>query len=99
MSRVLKVNPTLCLCLGGGIDIPSVFIGESSANSLKEEITYEKGGHIVLVPESSLPLEYYLIPFLIIVGICLILIVIFMVGKSMLNIFLNIVGMILKTLY
>lgn len=56
-------------------------------------------GHIVLVPEFSLPLEYYLIPFLIIVGICLILIVIFMVGKSMLNIFLNIVGMILKTLY
>ncbi|KAM7133678.1 E3 ubiquitin-protein ligase RNF13 isoform 1-T1 [Molossus nigricans] len=38
-------------------------------------------GHIVLVPEFSLPLEYYLIPFLIIVGICLILIVIFMITK------------------
>lgn len=34
----------------------------------------------MLIPEVSLPLEYYLIPFLIIVGICLILIVIFMVG-------------------
>ncbi|NXL92322.1 RNF13 ligase, partial [Alectura lathami] len=63
------------------IDIPSVFIGEASANSLKEEFTYEKGGHIVLIPEFSLPLEYYLIPFLIIVGICLILIVIFMITK------------------
>ncbi|XP_032080904.1 E3 ubiquitin-protein ligase RNF13 isoform X2 [Thamnophis elegans] len=37
--------------------------------------------HIVLIPEFSLPLEYYLIPFLIIVGICLILIVIFMITK------------------
>ncbi|XP_077204811.1 E3 ubiquitin-protein ligase RNF13 isoform X2 [Paroedura picta] len=63
------------------IDIPSVFIGESSANSLKEEFTYENGGHVVLIPEFNLPLEYYLIPFLIIVGICLILIVIFMITK------------------
>ncbi|XP_062988183.1 E3 ubiquitin-protein ligase RNF13 isoform X1 [Elgaria multicarinata webbii] len=63
------------------IDIPSVFISEASAKSLKEEFTYEKGGHILLIPEFSLPLEYYLIPFLIIVGICLILIVIFMITK------------------
>ncbi|XP_075426544.1 E3 ubiquitin-protein ligase RNF13 [Ascaphus truei] len=63
------------------IDIPSVFIGESSAQALKEEFTWDKGGHIVLIPELSLPLEYYLIPFLIIVGICLVLIVIFMITK------------------
>ncbi|KAJ8374340.1 hypothetical protein SKAU_G00049200 [Synaphobranchus kaupii] len=63
------------------IDIPSVFVGEETAISLKEEYTYEKGGHVILMPDFSLPLEYYLIPFLIIVGICLILIVVFMITK------------------
>ncbi|XP_063056923.1 E3 ubiquitin-protein ligase RNF13 isoform X2 [Engraulis encrasicolus] len=63
------------------IDIPSVFVGEDTANSLKEDYLYEKGGHVVLLPDFSLPLEYYLIPFLIIVGICLILIVVFMITK------------------
>lgn len=51
-------------------------------------------GHIILVPEFSLPLEYYLIPFLIIVGICLILIVIFMVGKRALKSFLECYGLL-----
>uniref|UniRef100_A0A671RCR2 RING-type E3 ubiquitin transferase n=1 Tax=Sinocyclocheilus anshuiensis TaxID=1608454 RepID=A0A671RCR2_9TELE len=63
------------------IDIPSVFIGEEAANSLKEDYIYGKGGHVILMPDFSLPLEYYLIPFLIIVGICLILIVVFMITK------------------
>ncbi|KAG7488118.1 hypothetical protein MATL_G00031080 [Megalops atlanticus] len=63
------------------IDIPSVFVGEETATSLKEDYTYEKGGHVILMPDFSLPLEYYLIPFLIIVGICLILIVLFMITK------------------
>uniref|UniRef100_A0A3Q1JSK7 E3 ubiquitin-protein ligase RNF13 n=1 Tax=Anabas testudineus TaxID=64144 RepID=A0A3Q1JSK7_ANATE len=63
------------------IDIPSVFVSEKTANSLKEDYTYDKGGHVVLMPDFSLPLEYYLIPFLIIVGICLILIVVFMITK------------------
>ncbi|KAJ7993470.1 hypothetical protein DPEC_G00272760 [Dallia pectoralis] len=63
------------------IDIPSVFVSEETANSLKEVYIYDKGGHVVLMPDFSLPLEYYLIPFLIIVGICLILIVVFMITK------------------
>ncbi|KAG5847229.1 E3 ubiquitin-protein ligase RNF13 [Anguilla anguilla] len=63
------------------IDIPSVFVGEDTASSLKEDYTYDKGGHVMLMPDFSLPLEYYLIPFLIIVGICLVLIVVFMITK------------------
>ncbi|XP_077572717.1 E3 ubiquitin-protein ligase RNF13 [Stigmatopora nigra] len=63
------------------IDIPSVFVSEETGNSLKEEYLFDKGGRVVLMPDFSLPLEYYLIPFLIIVGICLILIVVFMITK------------------
>ncbi|KAL4608190.1 E3 ubiquitin-protein ligase RNF13 [Arapaima gigas] len=63
------------------IDIPSVFVGEETALSLRDDYAYDKGGHVVLLPDFSLPLEYYLIPFLIIVGICLILIVVFMITK------------------
>ncbi|XP_019730832.1 E3 ubiquitin-protein ligase RNF13 [Hippocampus comes] len=63
------------------IDIPSVFVSEKTANSLKEDYLFDKGGRVILMPDFSLPLEYYLIPFLIIVGICLILIVVFMITK------------------
>ncbi|KAK2869343.1 hypothetical protein Q7C36_001214 [Tachysurus vachellii] len=63
------------------INIPSVFVGEKASKSLTEEYSYERGGYVILMPDFSLPLEYYLIPFLIIVGICLILIVVFMITK------------------
>lgn len=63
------------------IIMPSVFVSEETANSLKDNYMYDKGGHVVLMPDFSLPLEYYLIPFLSIVGIFLILIVVFMIAK------------------
>ncbi|XP_069583640.1 E3 ubiquitin-protein ligase RNF13 isoform X2 [Ranitomeya imitator] len=63
------------------IDIPSVFIGEESAKIMQEQFTWDKGAYIELKPDGNLPLEYYLIPFLIIVGICLVLIVVFMITK------------------
>lgn len=63
------------------IDIPSVFIGEESAKMMRDQFTWDKGAFIELKPDGNLPLEYYLIPFLIIVGICLVLIVIFMITK------------------
>lgn len=63
------------------IDILFVFIGELLVNFLKDEFIYEKGGYFILVLEFSFFLEYYLIFFFIIVGICFILIVIFMIIK------------------
>ncbi|XP_040284011.1 E3 ubiquitin-protein ligase RNF13 isoform X1 [Bufo bufo] len=63
------------------IDIPSVFVGEESAKIMRDQFTWDKGAYIELMPDGNLPLEYYLIPFLIIVGICLVLIVIFMITK------------------
>ncbi|XP_078472937.1 E3 ubiquitin-protein ligase RNF13-like [Lampetra planeri] len=65
------------------IDIPSVFVGQSTANRLLEEFVYDVGGHVVVTPDFSIPLEYYLIPFLVIVGICFILLVVFLVVKVM----------------
>ncbi|XP_017268899.1 E3 ubiquitin-protein ligase RNF13 [Kryptolebias marmoratus] len=63
------------------IVIPSVFVSEETANTLKDDYMFDKGAHVVLIADFSLPLEYYLIPFLIIVGICLILVVVFMITK------------------
>lgn len=57
------------------------YLSECLTDRLIVSVSCASSGRLVLMPDFSLPLEYYLIPFLIIVGICLILIVVFMVAS------------------
>ncbi|XP_030043001.1 E3 ubiquitin-protein ligase RNF167 [Microcaecilia unicolor] len=54
------------------IQIPAVFVGESTAKCLAANFTYYKGAHVILVPESNSLLGYYLIPFTGVVGIIIV---------------------------
>lgn len=62
------------------IEIPSVFTSYYAAQVLKNYIIPEKGAYVILKPDFTFPLSYYLIPFcgvigLIIIVMCVVLII------------------------
>lgn len=65
---------------GTGIFIPSVFVGETSGLALKTFATPDY--YVVITGESPFNIQtHLLIPFAIVVGICFIVMIVFMVSK------------------
>jgi E3 ubiquitin-protein ligase RNF13 len=64
-----------------GIFIPSVFVGEEAGMVLKEDYQYEDGYFVVINDEVPFNINtHLLLPFAIVVGICFLVMVVFMVS-------------------
>ncbi|KAL1274226.1 hypothetical protein QQF64_027040 [Cirrhinus molitorella] len=64
-----------------GIEIPSVFTSYYASQILRSFIIPEKGAYVILKPEFSFPLSYYLIPFTGVVGMIIIVMVIILIVR------------------
>ncbi|XP_066507075.1 E3 ubiquitin-protein ligase RNF167 isoform X2 [Hoplias malabaricus] len=63
------------------IDIPSVFTSYYASEVLYKFVIPEKGAYIILKPDFSFPLAYYLIPFTGVVGLIIIVMVIILIVR------------------
>ncbi|XP_076867675.1 E3 ubiquitin-protein ligase RNF167 [Brachyhypopomus gauderio] len=63
------------------IDIPSVFTSYYASSVLRKYIIPEKGAYVILKPDSTFPLSFYLIPFTGVVGLIIIVMVIILIVR------------------
>ncbi|XP_023659213.2 E3 ubiquitin-protein ligase RNF167 [Paramormyrops kingsleyae] len=67
--------------ISGQIEIPSVFTSHTAFLSLKEYIIPEAGSYVILWPEFTFPLIYYLIPFTGVMGMIILIMVTILVVR------------------
>lgn len=67
------------MLLGSGI--PAILISNDDGVALRTSYLYEKGYYILVTPDFSQNLLSYLLPFAVVIGICLIIMISFMVVK------------------
>jgi len=74
-------NPRLVLMGGEGPRIPSLYVKRVAGLRLRDAYLYTTGATIRLEPDPQLPLQLYLIPFAVVVGVCFFFMVIFSVAR------------------
>jgi E3 ubiquitin-protein ligase RNF13 len=62
-----------------GFTIPALLISNEDGKTLKEEYLWNKGFFIMILPDLPFNLNAYLLPFAIVIGVCLLLMISFMI--------------------
>jgi E3 ubiquitin-protein ligase RNF13 len=64
-----------------GITIPAVLVSFDDGWTLKKEYLWDKGFYVMILPDLPFNLNAYLLPFAIVIGVCLLLMISFMVFR------------------
>jgi E3 ubiquitin-protein ligase RNF13 len=62
-----------------GITIPALLVSFDDGWTLKKEYLWDKGFYVMIIPDLPFNLNAYLLPFAIVIGVCLLLMISFMV--------------------
>ena len=64
-----------------GTGIPAILVSNDDGLALRNNFLYEKGYYILVTPDFSQNLLSYLLPFAVVIGICLLIMISFMIVK------------------